>query len=108
MLTVERQDTVQNQYGEQLDSWSELATRLGKVEPLNGREYMAASGEQADITTRIRFRYDATLAQTRPTDRIKAVDGRVFDIRSIIDPEEQHRELIFMCVGDAANDTRYP
>lgn len=102
VCVFQRQDvSPENDYGERPTTWTDLAERRGIVQPINGREYFAASGERAEVTTRLRFRYDSVLATVRPFDRIQA-QGRDYDIQSVINVDERNRELIFMCKHDAA------
>lgn len=86
--------------GQPAQTWATLVTRRGSIEPLNGREYLAASGENSDVSTRIRMRYDSSVKTAKPHDRI--VDQSqspqvVYDIESVINPRERDREVIFMC-----------
>ena len=85
-----------NAYGEQIESWSEIGTRRASVEPLNGKEYFATSGENADVSTRIRVRYDKSLSGLTASDRVYHGDV-IYDIKSVINPSEQNRELVLMC-----------
>lgn len=101
-FAIERRTQVKNEYGEEPDTWAELFTRQGKPEPINGREYFSNTGEHADVNIRLRFRYDTQLAGVTPHDRLKRA-GKTYDIRAVIDPDEAHHELIFMCRYDATN-----
>lgn len=102
VCVFQRQATApENTYGERPQTWADIATRRGIVQPINGREYFSASGERAEVSTRFRFRFDSTLATVRPSDRIQC-SGRNYDIKSIINVDERNRELIFMCSHDAS------
>lgn len=61
-----------------------------RVEPLEGNELLRAqqTGMQRPHRFTIRYRGDVTGAKTI------LYDARTFDIKSIQDPEEKHRELI--------------
>ena len=74
------------------DSWHDYATVWAAVEPLRGREYLAAQQEGAEVTGRITIRYIAGL---KPTMRIKYGE-RIYQILSGIDPEERNAELQLM------------
>ncbi len=88
-----------NDYGEQVQTWTEIGTCRAAVEPLNGKEYFAKSGENTEVTTRIRVRYDAVLSTLKPSDR--AEHGTViYDIKAVINPSEKNRELVLMCERD--------
>lgn len=61
-----------------------------RIEPLQGNELLRAqqTGMQRPHRFTLRYRSGLTGAQTI------LYDGRTFDIKSIADPEEKHRELI--------------
>lgn len=101
IVTIERQSTNTNNFGERVDVWQPLIagglqTRRASLEPINGREYMTASGEHSEVTTRIRLRYDAALNDVQPKDRVNH-DGVLYDIITPIKPQEIGRELVLMC-----------
>jgi len=99
-LTIQRQTRTQDAVGQPVETWTTLVQRRGSIEPLNGREYLNASGEGSDTSTRIRMRYDSVTGTAKPFDRI--VDESVspmivYDIESVVNPRERNRELVFMC-----------
>ena len=59
-VTIERFTAEQDELGGVIEHWAPLAT-VWAVEPLNGREFFAASTTLAEVTTRIRVRYRAGL-----------------------------------------------
>jgi len=71
------------------DTWHDYATVWGALEPLRGREYLAAQQEGAEATGKITIRY---LPGLKPTMRL-IFEGRIYQILTPIDPEEQHTEL---------------
>jgi len=74
------------------DSWHDYATVWAAIEPLRGREYLAAQQEGAEVTGRITMRYIAGVKQTM---RIKH-GSRIYEIVSPINPEERNAELQLM------------
>lgn len=92
-ITLQELVTGQDEAGQPVDMWQDVATVWASVEPLRGTEYWAAAQVQAERTVRIRIRYRPGI---RPDMRVLYA-GRVFNIQSIIDPEERHRELQLMC-----------
>ena len=75
-------------------SWEDEFNAWAEIDPPKGREYFAAGEKQTEITTRVRVRYRSGIVGSW---RVK-FGTRIFDINSIIDPDERHRELILMCV----------
>lgn len=63
-----------------------------RVEPLEGDEQLRAmaTGMVAPHRFTMRYRSDVQVAATL------LYAGRTFDIKSVIDPEEKHRELIIL------------
>lgn len=95
LVTFERHTTEQDDAGQLKDIWTEIGRRMASIEPLRGSEYFSRSGEHADITTRVRLRYDGQLG-LRPDDRI-SIGTRHFNIADIINTNSRNRELVLMC-----------
>lgn len=85
--------TARNGLGEQITTWSTLATLWGSVEPLRGREFFDAEQVQSEISHRVRIRfYDGITAQMRVLH-----EARILQIQSVIDVNERHKEMQLMC-----------
>lgn len=93
-VVLQEKGTVsQNEFGAEVITWTAVATVWASVEPLRGREFIQAKQEQAAIDTRIRLRHRDGI-----TPVMRAVwNGRVYDILSVIRPEERQREIHLMC-----------
>lgn len=63
-----------------------------RIEPLEGRELLMAQQTGMDRPHRFTLRYRSGM--TGATTIV--YDSRTFDIKSVMDPEEKHRELIIM------------
>ena len=81
--------------GQPVNVWAPIATVWAAVEPLVGREYMAAGALQSQVTTRIRMRYRPGITSQ---DRV-IHQGKTYGIESTIDVRSQGRELVLMCRG---------
>ena len=92
-ITLQELVTGQDEAGQPVQEWQDVATVWAAVEPLRGREYWAAAQVQSEVTTRIRIRYRSGV---RPDMRV-LYGGRVFNVTAVIDPEERHMELQLMC-----------
>lgn len=92
-VTIERLTQGQDEIGQPINEWRVLGTVWAAVEPLNGREYLAAGAEQSQVTTRIRIRYFAGLTSA---DRVTH-EGTQYDIKSVIDPQTRREEIVLMC-----------
>lgn len=94
-VTIERLVETVDKYGDSTSEWVTLATVWAAVEPLVGREFIAALQVQASVTTRIRMRYRPGVT---PADRVTH-EGHTYGIESVIDVRSQRRELVLMCRG---------
>lgn len=93
-VTIERATEGQDEWGQPMpETWAPIATVWAAVEPLNGREFFAASTTVAEVETRIRIRYRPGLSVT---DRINH-EGALHNIQTVINPRSGNRELVLMC-----------
>lgn len=97
-LSIQSLTVDEDAMGQPTGTWTTSAIRNCSIEPLNGREYFTAEGEQQTQRVRIRFRYESGLLTTKK----RLVDNRespqvVYDIEDVINHGNEHRELICMC-----------
>jgi len=93
-LTIQQRSTAQDSYGQPLTAWADVATVWGAVEPLNGRELLAAEAVQSEITHQVVMRYRPGI-----TAKMRVLYGsRVFDIQNVLDENERHRMLTLLCL----------
>ena len=82
-VTVQRRTLTRNEYGEQVETWTEYATvyasRNDFLVASTGKESFSALQTSAQETTRFRMRYRSDLLTT---DRLVS-DGRTYDIKQI-------------------------
>ncbi|SPA17253.1 phage head closure protein [Cupriavidus taiwanensis] len=78
-----------------VSSWEDAFACRAAIEPLSGREFMAASEFRADIDTRIRIRWRTDVS---PTYRV-LYGGQVFNILALLEQRTDHREIHCMCNG---------
>lgn len=93
-VTVERLQGGFDELGQPLpDNWAPLFTCWAAVEPLTGREYLAASAAVSEVTARIRMRFRPWMTAQ---DRV-IHEGTTYQIESVIDVRSANRELVLMC-----------
>ena len=93
-ISVERLSGGVDELGQPLpDTWAPLFTCWAAVEPLAGREYLAAAALVSEVTARIRMRYRPWMTSQ---DRV-IHNGAVYQIQSVIDVRSENRELHLMC-----------
>ncbi len=92
-ITLQCPKSVRDDEGIVTEEWTDVATVWAAVEPLRGREYFAAAAVNQENTVRFRMRYRRGV-----TARMRLLyDNRVFDIKSVIDVNERHQEMLLMC-----------
>lgn len=95
LVELQRVTVTADSHGDQVKTWATIATAHASIEPLSGREFIAASQTMADLTTRIRVRGRSDI-QLTPKDRVK-FGARLFDIRHVIDWGDRGIETQLMC-----------
>ncbi|MCX7570408.1 phage head closure protein [Tumebacillus sp. DT12] len=93
LIKIQVSDLSRDADGLAVETWRDHLTIRGAVEPLQGREYDSAAAVNAEVTVRVRIRFQSGI-----TSEMRLVyDGRIFNIKSVIDPGERHNELHLMC-----------
>ena len=94
---IELQELVEgfDDYGQPLSAWQTYLSAWAAVEPLQGREYLAAMQNQSETTIRVRLRYRPGVKSAM---RVKH-GARLYGIQSVIDVKSTGRELVLMCTA---------
>ena len=72
--------------------WRNVATVRASIEPIQGREYFSGPFQMGENIIRVRIRYREGI-----TNKMRLKYGkRIFDIYSVIDSREEHKELQLM------------
>ena len=80
----------QNAGGEPEEAWAELTTRYAAVEPMKGRELLAAQQINSEVSTLIRMR-----SLQGVTSTMRAVyANRNYDILAVVNVDERARETL--------------
>lgn len=89
---IETQSTIT---GELVQTWSTVLDGVwASVEPLQGREYFAASQFQSKVNTKVIMRYSTV----NITPKMVVANGtHIYNIESVINPELGNREIQLMC-----------
>lgn len=95
-VEIQSRVTTQDTYGAVTETWSTVATRWGRVEPLSGREQWQAQQVRPDVTHRVTLRYYDGLTARH---RLKVGD-RVLNITSVLNTEERKRQHECVCVEE--------
>ena len=92
-VTVERFSSTEDELGQPIEAWAPLFTCWAAVEPLTGREYIAAQAAVSEVTAKIRMRFRPWMTAE---DRV-IHEGTTYGIESVIDVRSANRELHLMC-----------
>ncbi|MEI2746804.1 MAG: phage head closure protein [Ottowia sp.] len=92
---IELQELVEgfDDYGQPINEWQTRLSSWAAVEPLTGREYLAAMQAQSETTIRVRLRYRPGIKSAM---RVKH-GAKLYGIQSVIDVKSTGRELVLMC-----------
>jgi SPP1 family predicted phage head-tail adaptor len=107
-ITLQSHSITQDTYGEPLNTWTNVATVWAAVEPLSGRELLAAQAVQSSVTHQITIRYQVQFADPKVMAAMRATmtkDGvtRIFNISDSRDLEE-HRNMLVLGATEGLND----
>jgi SPP1 family predicted phage head-tail adaptor len=93
-ISLQQRSIAQDASGAQVDSWTDLGDLWASIEPLNGRELIAAQAVQSEISHKITIRYQSQFAnpQQIAAMRIK-YKGRLFNIHGSINIGEANRKI---------------
>lgn len=92
-IELQRFTTTTNDFGEEIKEWSTYAEAFAKVEPMVGREYLAASAEVGEVKLKVTIRYRP---DTTRLDRV-IVRGDALEIVDAQNIRFQNRELLLYC-----------
>lgn len=88
-LTLERAAYADDGAGGQVETWSEVGTVFGRIEPLEARSVFGAGQTIETTTHRVTLRFRSGLTSGM---RMRRGD-RVFEIVTVADPDETGRYL---------------
>jgi SPP1 family predicted phage head-tail adaptor len=75
-VTIQSRSLASDAQGQQIESWTDVATVWGRRLDLRGREFMAAEAKHAEATCTFELRYRADVT---PLNRL-VCEGRVYNI----------------------------
>lgn len=107
-ISLQRRGTGQNNFGEEIQSWTDDTMIWANIMPIRGSEYNFARQAHSEVTHRIRTRYCKLADGTRPTAdncRLRYYDhkaqvNRYFDVQDIHAPYERKIYLDWMCIEE--------
>ncbi|ART49202.1 phage head closure protein [Acidovorax carolinensis] len=92
-IVIERLVEGFDELGQPINTWLPIITTWAHVQPLVGREYIAAGALLSEVTARISLRYRPGITAA---DRV-IHDGKVYGVTSVGDVHSSRRELQLQC-----------
>lgn len=96
-LTLQQKTSIRDAAGGVNNSWSDVTTVWGGVEPLTGREYLAAQATQNEEEVRIVIRYYKGIDSTWRIKDATESPQVIYTIHSIRNENTRNRMLILNC-----------
>ncbi len=92
-ITLEQRVQGQDEFGQPVDTWAPFLTAWAAVEPLAGREFIAAMAAVSEVTARVRLRYRPGVTSAMRVNH----GGTLYGITHVADVRSARRELQLMC-----------
>lgn len=103
-VTFQVRSAIQDSFGGQSESWSDVATVWADVLPLSGRELMSAQAVNVELSHKVTIRYQAQFAGPKAVAAMRIAYGdRIFNIHSALDVDERHKEIDLTCAEGLSN-----
>lgn len=103
-VSVQQRATGQDTFGGQAADWTEVAQVWARIQPLNGRELMAAAAVQSETTHSIVVRYHPVFSKPGDADKLRIVcHNRIFNITASINEDERNR-MVTLAATEGLND----
>ncbi len=96
-ITIQKRTITQDATGQQIASWSNVATVKAGLRPLTGKELEIAGRLVAEVDYEVRIYY---LKGLDPSMKVVAGwgdSGPELDIKAVIDHESRHRWMTLLC-----------
>jgi len=88
-ITVQAETQVPDGAGGYALGWGDVLTAWAEIAPLSGREVFAAGHLEGHVTHKITMRYQSGIT----TDMRVSFNGRLFNIRAVMNVDESNRWL---------------
>lgn len=92
-ISIEESMVSRDSFGAEVSEWVQFAKVWADASPVSGREFDAFKQINAEITAKITIRYLEGVS----TEMRVILGERIFEIGSVINPEEKNISLILMC-----------
>lgn len=99
LITLQARSTTLDTYGSQLTAWYDIAQLWAAMNPLLGRELLAAQALYTEVTSEITVRYDSRFfADPKAVAAMRiSYAGRLFDILGMVNVGERNHLVSLFC-----------
>lgn len=98
-VTIQKPDSVLDDYGQPSIGWANIATIWANIKPVGGREKMRAMAMEATLTHTVMVRYRSDLLPEIDADAWRIVYGqKILEISSALDFEDRRKYIVFDCI----------
>lgn len=94
---------VQDSSGDLIQEWVNVATVWGAIEPLSGREFMAAQAEQSKVVARLTVRYRNDIDATMRI--FHAYKDAYYNIEGVLSDKDSGLEYLTLLVSEGVRYT---
>lgn len=98
-IEIYRKQTITTEIGSDKEVYTLLKNVYAEIRPLRGKEYL----ESVQLEHKISYKITIRWTDINETDYIK-YQNKFFDIESVIDVENRHRDIELMCNEHKGND----
>lgn len=103
-IKLQQQSPSVDSYGQQVITWTDVATVWASIEPSVGRELMVAQAVSLDQPTTITIRWQAAFASPKTVAAMRVVyNGRIFNLHSV-ENEAERNTLLTLIASEGLND----
>lgn len=99
-ITVQRRSSTLDAYGQEINSWTNIATVWAEVKPISGREKLRSNAMvvEAQLTHEVTVRYSALFTPPTSADAWRILYGsRTFNIEASMNIDELDKQIVFVC-----------
>jgi SPP1 family predicted phage head-tail adaptor len=97
-VQLQQRSSSQDDYGQQLTSWTTLFTAWASVEPVSGAQLERARSIYNETSHKVTLRWRAQLNDIRQVGSYRVLyAGRIFDVGASMNQDERNRTVVLLC-----------
>jgi SPP1 family predicted phage head-tail adaptor len=99
-ITVQRRSSTLDAYGQEINSWSNIATVWAEVKPISGKEKLRSESMvvESQLTHRVTVRFSEVFLPSSQADAWRILFGtRILNITASMNVDEESKMIIFDC-----------